>query len=192
MRIKFIQPLILVIVSILFFMKWVVPNYPNLDTNSVNQLGGTIGNYVNLLMSEINVTGFNPSTEQIFDFSFFSEKFSLSGPLFFTLNVILILTILIRDLNLLKKIELLKFSSIIILSLNLILIYYPIYLIFWVNNTISKVNNFYKNSNLGLTNDTTTFNHVMKINYIVYIVIVLYFIVLVIEIMKSKDKLFKR
>lgn len=192
MKFKFIQPLILTIVSLLFFMKWVVPNYPNLDTDSVNQLGGTIGNYVNLLMSEINVTGFNPSTEQIFDFSFFSEKFSLSGPLFFTLNVILILTILIRDLNLLKKIELLKFSSIIILSLNLILIYYPIYLIYWVNNTISKVNNFYKSSNLGLTNDPTTFNHVMKINYIVYIVIVLYLINLVIEILKSKDKLFKR
>ena len=189
MKFKFIQPLLLIIVSILFFMKWVVPNYPNLNTDSVNQLGDTIGNYMNLLMSEINVTGFNPSTEQIFDFSFFSEKFSLSGPLFFTLNVILILIILIRDLNLLKKIELLKFSSIIILSLNLILLYYPLYLIFWVNNTISKVNNFYKNSNLGLTNDPETFNHVMKINYVVYIVIVLYILNFIIEIINSKKYL---
>ena len=102
MRIKFIQPLILVIVSMLFFMKWVVPNYPNQNTDTMNQQGGVIGNYVNTLMSEINVTGFNPTTEQLFDFSFLSEKFSLSGPLFFTLNIILILIILIRDLNLLK------------------------------------------------------------------------------------------
>ncbi len=189
MKTKFVQPLILIIVSILFFMKWVVPNYPVQNTESLNDQGSVIGNYVNILMTQINVTGFNPSTEQIFDFSFFGEKFTLSGPLFFTLNIILILIILVRNFDLLKKVELIKFSSILILSLNLILIYYPIYLIYWVYSTINKVINFYKSSNVNITEDPQIFNSVMKINYVVYVVIFLYLINFILEIINSKNLL---
>ena len=212
MKLKVIQPLLLLVVSILFFMKWVVPNTTNnsqpnyqqlsqqysqqynrqLDTNYIKKQVEVLSPFVELYHSQINITGFNPTVKQIYDFGFLSDDFPLSGKLFFTLNIILFVIISLKLFNIFKSNNVNKFISYSTILLNTILLFYPLYLIYWLNDTLNNIENFFKSTSSSiLTNETVKISSIMNINYIVYIVIVLYLINLVIEIFKSKDKLFK-
>jgi len=212
MKLKVIQPLLLLVVSILFFMKWVVPNTTNnsqpnyqqlsqqysqqynrqLDTNYIKKQVEVLSPFVELYHSQINITGFNPTVKQIYDFGFLSDDFPLSGKLFFTLNIILFVIISLKLFNIFKSNNVNKFISYSTILLNTILLFYPLYLIYWLNDTLNNIENFFKSTSSSiLTNETVKISSIMNINYIVYIVIVLYLINLVIEILKSKDKLFK-
>ena len=212
MKLKVIQPLLLLVVSILFFMKWVVPNTTNnsqpnyqqlsqqysqqynrqLDTNYIKKQVEVLSPFVELYHSQINITGFNPTVKQIYDFGFLSDDFPLSGKLFFTLNILLFVIISLKLFNIFKSNNVNKFISYSTILLNTILLFYPLYLIYWLNDTLNNIENFFKSTSSSiLTNETVKISSIMNINYIVYIVIVLYLINLVIEIFKSKDKLFK-
>ena len=212
MKLKVIQPLLLLVVSILFFMKWVVPNTTNnsqpnyqqlsqqysqqynrqLDTNYIKKQVEVLSPFVELYHSQINITGFNPTVKQIYDFGFLSDDFPLSGKLFFTLNILLFVIISLKLFNIFKSNNVNKFISYSTILLNTILLFYPLYLIYWLNDTLNNIENFFKSTSSSiLTNETVKISSIMNINYIVYIVIVLYLINLVIEILKSKDKLFK-
>jgi hypothetical protein len=193
-------------------MKWVVPNTTNnsqpnyqqlsqqysqqynrqLDTNYIKKQVEVLSPFVELYHSQINITGFNPTVKQIYDFGFLSDDFPLSGKLFFTLNIILFVIISLKLFNIFKSNNVNKFISYSTILLNTILLFYPLYLIYWLNDTLNNIENFFKSTSSSiLTNETVKISSIMNINYIVYIVIVLYLINLVIEIFKSKDKLFK-
>jgi hypothetical protein len=193
-------------------MKWVVPNTTNnsqpnyqqlsqqysqqynrqLDTNYIKKQVEVLSPFVELYHSQINITGFNPTVKQIYDFGFLSDDFPLSGKLFFTLNIILFVIISLKLFNIFKSNNVNKFISYSTILLNTILLFYPLYLIYWLNDTLNNIENFFKSTSSSiLTNETVKISSIMNINYIVYIVIVLYLINLVIEILKSKDKLFK-
>jgi hypothetical protein len=193
-------------------MKWVVPNTTNnsqpnyqqlsqqysqqynrqLDTNYIKKQVEVLSPFVELYHSQINITGFNPTVKQIYDFGFLSDDFPLSGKLFFTLNILLFVIISLKLFNIFKSNNVNKFISYSTILLNTILLFYPLYLIYWLNDTLNNIENFFKSTSSSiLTNETVKISSIMNINYIVYIVIVLYLINLVIEIFKSKDKLFK-
>lgn len=205
MKTKFVQPLILITISILFFMKWVVPNFSKdnqptkeqiqqLEENNINQEQiNVMSSYIELMYSQTNVTGFNPTIKQIYDFGFFSDDFPLSGKLFFSLNILLTIIISLKLFKIFTKDSVNKFISYFIVTLNTVLLFYPIYLIYWLNSTLENIDKFFKTSStiLGSNEWTGSISSIMKINYIVYIIIILYIINLVIEIMTTKYKLNK-